>query len=544
MSITIYTLAFLLISFSIIGYGYIFDNYILKIKNFDLGYLGLLGIFILTSLAYLSNIIIPITTFFNLIIHFFGIIFFLFYLKKNFEIKKTQFKLLIFLIVFSLFFIFTAKTHDDFEYYHFAYIYLINNEVTQIGIGNFNNGFRVPSSIFYFSSLLYLPHLKHDIVHLGSIYFTLFINLILLIKILNFKNNINYRFLIYLCLLGLIISNIFFYRLGEHGTDRSAQILVILLFIEVFFLVNYKENKKYILSIIVILISLIISLKAFYLIYISLIIPILIYQKEKFILLKNIFLLRITYFAFLFFILVIFTYFINSGCFIYPLSLSCVNVLWSIPINEVLDWNQYYQLWSKAGATPNFRVSNPEEYIEGFNWFSNWMNFYFFNKVSDYLLSMLLIALILFFYFYNKKKQKIKKIKFKIFYLFIILLFFEWFYNHPALRYGGYHLIALIIFIPLFIYLQNNYFKKEAFNKKLFVLISIILLISLSRNVGRMAKERAVYNYDFLTQPSYNRNFQNIKIYHQIKELINCKSDCVKNSINVKKIFNRNIFYR
>ena len=57
MSITIYTLAFLLISFSIIGYGYIFDNYILKIKNFDLGYLGLLGIFILTSLAYLSNII-------------------------------------------------------------------------------------------------------------------------------------------------------------------------------------------------------------------------------------------------------------------------------------------------------------------------------------------------------------------------------------------------------------------------------------------------------------------------------------------------------
>ena len=133
------------------------------------------------------------------------------------------------------------------------------------------------------------------------------------------------------------------------------------------------------------------------------------------------------------------SYFINSGCFIYPLSLSCVNVLWSIPINEVLDWNQYYQLWSKAGATPNFRVSNQEEYIEGFNWFSNWMNFYFFNKVSDYLLSMLLIALILFFYFYNKKKQKIKKIKFKIFYLFIIILFFEWFYNHPALRYGGYH---------------------------------------------------------------------------------------------------------
>jgi len=380
---------------------------------------------------------------------------------------------------------------------------------------------------------------------LGSIYFTLFINLIFLNKILTLKNNINYKFLIYLCLLGLIISNIFFYRLGEHGTDRSAQILVILLFIEVFFLVNSnKENNIYTLSAIIILTALIVSLKAFYLIYLFLIIPIIIYQNEKFNFLKNIFILKITYFAILFFLLILFTYFLNSGCFIYPLSLSCINVSWAIPLNEVNDWNEYYQLWAKGGAAPNFRVTNQDEYIKGLNWLSNWIDIYFFNKVSDYLASIFFVSLIFFFYFYKKKKYKNNIIKYKLIYLFIILFFIEWFFNHPALRYGGYHLIALIIFVPLSLYLHNSNFKKEIFNKKIVILITIILLVSIGRNVNRVLNEYNIYNYNILKNPSYNRNFQNFAIYDQINEILECKSDCTKYSIKVKKIFNRNIFYR
>ena len=545
MNLIIYISSFLLISFSIIGYGYIFDKFVVKIKKFDLGYTGLLGIFILTLFVYIVNFITPITALLNLIIHFFGIIFFLFFFKKKLIKNKAQLKLFILILIISLFFIFTAKTHDDFEYYHFAYIHLLNNEVTQFGIGHFNNGFRVPSSMFYFSSLFYLPYLKHDIIHLGSVYFTLFINLIFLNKIFILKDNINYKFLIYLCLLGLIISNIFFYRLGEHGTDRSAQILVILLFIEVFFLVNSnKENNIYTLSAIIILTALIVSLKAFYLIYLFLIIPIIIYQNEKFNFLKNIFILKITYFAILFFLLILFTYFLNSGCFIYPLSLSCINVSWAIPLNEVNDWNEYYQLWAKGGAAPNFSVTNQDEYIKGLNWLSNWIDIYFFNKVSDYLASIFFVSLIFFFYFYKKKKYKNNIIKYKLIYLFIILFFIEWFFNHPALRYGGYHLIALIIFVPLSLYLHNSNFKKEIFNKKIVILITIILLVSIGRNVNRVLNEYNIYNYNILKNPSYNRNFQNFAIYDQINEILECKSDCTKYSIKVKKIFNRNIFYR
>ena len=110
--------------------------------------------------------------------------------------------------------------------------------------------------------------------------------------------------------------------------------------------------------------------------------------------------------------------------------------------------NDWYQQWSKAGATPNFRVENPENYITGFNWLENWIDLYFFNKVLDFLLGILITCIILLITFYNKIKIVKKKKYIFIFYFFIILLFIEWFYNHPTLRYGGYCLIALLFFIP------------------------------------------------------------------------------------------------
>jgi hypothetical protein len=42
--------------------------------------------------------------------------------------------------------------------------------------------------------------------------------------------------------------------------------------------------------------------------------------------------------------------------------------------------NDWYEQWSKAGANPNFRVENPQEYIQYFNWVSNWFERIFFYK--------------------------------------------------------------------------------------------------------------------------------------------------------------------
>ena len=87
---------------------------------------------------------------------------------------------------------------------------------------------------------------------------------------------------------------------------------------------------------------------------------------------------------------VLFTYFINTGCIIYPLPITCFdNFNWGIPINEVIKMNNHYELWSKGGLTPNSRVSNPDEYIQGFYWVKNWIDIYFFNKVSDFILGLI-----------------------------------------------------------------------------------------------------------------------------------------------------------
>ena len=50
----------------------------------------------------------------------------------------------------------------------------------------------------------------------------------------------------------------------------------------------------------------------------------------------------------------------------------------------------------ETGATPNFRVDDPENYIKGFNWVSNWIDLYFFNKVSDFLAGLFFMITVVF----------------------------------------------------------------------------------------------------------------------------------------------------
>ena len=221
---------------------------------------------------------------------------------------------------------------------------------------------------------------------MGSILMMGFVNIILLKKLYDFKfRKINFIF--FFILLSLLFINVFFYRIGEHGTDRSAQILVFLFIIELSLLLSFRKFDQTLLTKILLLSALIISLKAFYILYLSYFIIVILFFLEfsnfkKIILfLKN---FNFFYFFILFFSLVLFTNFTNTGCLLYPVKFFCFETRWSIPINEVIEMNNWYEQWSKGGATPNFRVDNPEVYIQKFNWLSNWIDVYFFNKVSDF----------------------------------------------------------------------------------------------------------------------------------------------------------------
>ena len=139
-------------------------------------------------------------------IFFVGIFLFI----KNFKkISKENFFLLI-VILFILFpGLLIFKTHDDFPYYHFPYSYYLTNFPTLIGVGQFNHGFRTPSSIFYLNSLYYLPVIKYFSFYIPTLLFMGFSNYVLLDEIKKYIRIKNLIISFILLLIFFIFINIF-----------------------------------------------------------------------------------------------------------------------------------------------------------------------------------------------------------------------------------------------------------------------------------------------------------------------------------------------
>ncbi len=538
---------YFLILISILGYGYFllsFEKSSDNISNF--GYVGILGIFFLIFYSYLSNWFISHSKLHNFIIILIGLISFLIHSKKfwkKFFNKKDL--VLLFLVFFIIFFsLLIFKNHDDFPYYHFSYTYNLTQNDLDFGVGKFNHGFRTPSSIFYLNSLFYLPLVDYYLFNFSAAFILGFSNIILLKHVSNFFVTFKFKnekidFINYLALFFFIFINIFFYRISEHGTDRSAQILILILFIYLFNYFQNKTNGNLDLLFIYILFGIIISLKAFYFLYLIFFVPLFffIYEKKKNIFNSIIFFFQNKYFLYFIFLVffVIMSYFTNTGCLLYPIAFTCFdNFAWSISSNVASQMNDHYELWSKAGFTPTSKVSNPSEYIEGFNWVNNWIKIYFFNKVSDFLLGLFFVTLILKLCLIGNRKKKnfhhINKFTTTT-YLILIVILFEWFYNHPALRYGGFSVFVLLIYVPFSIYFANLRIDYKKFNKIAIILILTSVLILELRNTARIVKEIKIYNYEPFKETFYTIKDDNFDLIRIIEKKKN------RNGIFSKSIF-------
>ena len=129
----------------------------------------------------------------------------------------------------------------------------------------------------------------------------------------------------------------------------------------------------------------------------------------------------------------------------------------------------------------------------------------------------------------------------------MILLFVEWFYNHPSLRYGGYHLIALLIFVPSALFLDSKVKFDKGLSVKINIILLIILLVFSARNLNRISKEIKLYNYDIFINASYNKEFKNYEILNRILEVKKCNlnnSSCGEEIIKYKKFINKDLFYK
>lgn len=502
----IYLYLFLL---STLGHGVLFSKiFQYRFLEKNIGYLGLIGFFSLSVYSILSSYFIPHNFIHNFCIHFLGITSLVLYIKTN-RYRLRQLKYFLILSVFLLISSYVFKNHDDFPYYHLTYSLNLSENSFIIGTGIFSHGFRTFSSLFYYHSLLYMPIIQFYLFHIGPFFILVFFNFIFIKKIIKNRASKNIDFVFYFSLLSLIFVNVVFYRIGEHGTDRSAQILLLIIFTIFFELILKKRNPNEDLNqinLLILLIFLASSMKAIYYLY-FLIIPILLLNKKMVIFYFK----RIKFFLFFIFLLSIslnlITNYFNTGCLLYPAKLTCVgSPIWQLPLEEVEKMKIHYEWWSKAGGGPGYISEIPKEkYVQNFTWLSNWIDRHFFNKVSDTLLGIIFICFILvtILLFFSKKRKK-QKIKIPLYIYFIPLLFLlEWFFNHPSMRYGGYVLFA----IPLFM-LTSSYVSKIDinFNKVFKISISLIILsiiIFNFRNILRINHESKIYGYDIKSSPFF-----------------------------------------
>ena len=551
----------ILIISSILGYGFLLAQFLNKnLLKYNLGYIGILGLLTLVILSYTTIFFIKHGYHHNLIVHAIGLISFAFFFCKL-KLNKDYILLiiLIFLLSSSLFIL---KNHDDFPFYHLTYSLGLTENKIQLGMGNMGHGPRHHSSVFYLNSLIFLPYIKFYLFHSIGLITLTFVNFICLDFILDKKKfkSFDHTYIFYLLVFAYI--NVKFYRIGEYGTDIAAQLIVFVLIPLSLLTIRKKINKfefESNIQLLILLICYVITVKPYFVVYslFLFLFLILFYKKNYFI--KLFFLSRTTIiaaFTFVLFSLVNLSY---TGCVVYPLKETCFSqkIPWSLSQKEVQKMKIWFEQWSKGGASPHHRVENPEEYIEGFNWLKGWTNVYFFNKGLENLLSILFLSVLFIIIFYrNKKKfpENFDKNIYKI--LFVILvLFSEWFYNHPTLRYGGYSLLASLVFLPTSLFLSNSPVNKKTKRKIVTTLLIISLLVFNARNIKRIDKEIKVYNsssFPFFYIPQGDVELINLNegiIVYIPKNIDACwatKTPCVGgiDDLEVKKKLGFNIFLR
>lgn len=487
----IFIISFYFCLFSVLAYGNFFQRVFLKTSDEEEIniYTGFYGLMLLTLISLITSYFVQHNYVHNIILHSFGIIYFF---SSNFKQNKKFYKHIFYISIFMFSILLISKTHDDFSYYHLPFTKFLTENNIIFGMGHLNLGYNFLSSLFFLNSIFYLPLIELYSFHFSIIFFLIFFNYFILRNILSNKTHEYFR---YFYLLTFIFFNISFNRLAEFGMDKSGQLLIVILIIKLFEIIIITEEKKKLDQILLLLplFGLCISIKTYFLSYVILSLSIVLLKGKilknlKYILFSN------SFFFFLLILITMFSHhFISTGCIISPLPYLCFgdNFNWARSIDDVKELSIWLEQWSKAGAGPNFRVENVSNYIENFNWISHWYEKYFLIKFLDQI-GILLFSIIIIFLSFKKFIKSNNKFFFKkeffIFYLIIIVIFYIWLTNHPTLRYGGYSIFYLLIAFPVsyIFYLNRN--KKNNLKKFKFLIIFVFLIVNL-KNFDRINNE-------------------------------------------------------
>ena len=469
---------------SILGYGYVFNNKLLKL-DLNIGEHGLVGFFLLYLISIFFNFLIPISLFFSLPILIFGFfLFIIFFLNKKIFFFKSD----ILIIALATLGAITINLHDDHLLYQLPYIELKQKFKIIFGLVHLNDTLAYQHGLYDVMSLFKLPFYNNRLVFLIPIIFVIFFFFIIKEKIILEKKNI----IFYYCFLIITLFLLKFTRTKEFGTDVPV---IVLLFLIQLYSLEYLKNKNIENFYKIIIFSLLAILFKIYAILI--IFNFLIFYREIFAFLKNlVFKKKIILFLFIFSCILTFSKnIINSGCINYPVSQTCVDkkyLSWSVG----KDFSSYRETHLKAnikGWLPYVRSTNfkdlvmPEEYLKRFKY--NFHKNVFKDPDLERMLIVIFIVFLVFLinFFSNLKSKNILN-TFTIYNKLIpasSLSFLSWFVLMPHVRYGGYAYISFFLFLVL-----NYFYSFKEINRKFYYVFIIILLTYFSaKNFNRIDKE-------------------------------------------------------
>lgn len=503
----LFTIYILLLFISILGYG-LFSKKILNLSNLNnntnFGELGFFSLIILIPLAIVLNFIFGISKFVSLNIFVLGIIFFLHQIKNIKNIKKIFYLLFLLIILLPYFILITH--HDDFFYYHLPYLNVLRDSKIIFGLVNLNNVLAYPQNIWFnVFSLFRLPIIDYNGLQALNGIFTFFFIIFCLETLLESKK---YKIkLISFCYVIFILA--LFSRLKDHGAEIIPQFLMLIIFLYAFILIFnneiIKENIIYKI-LIMFLISSILRLSS--IILLPFIIFILLINLRNFLnLLKK---MSFIYLIIILISLILTKNIINSGCLVYPISITCfkqTQIIWSIDkeipkINEnvILSYTRGWMIYAKENIKDSNKfVFNPDsntlthkEYLEkGVSfWIKYWIKDPDINRILNiFLISLFIVAII----FVNNIKNfrfnlKGTKTKFETLILLVLLtpIIFWLFFSTPSTRYGGFAIfIALVSFLITF--LCDTFFYGKIKLKNSYVILFIISIsFFMYKNLDRL----------------------------------------------------------
>jgi hypothetical protein len=488
-----------------IGYGKLLHSLLFKkILNDNYGEYGLLGLIFISLLSTFIHFFLSIDTNINFIIYFFGLFFaYIFYSEIEIFIKKNKYILSVLILISFLMVIF-HKPNEDFGYYHLPYLINFTSDKIIFGLANVqaNQGWN---SIWLNLTATYnLPLIRMNGIHLSNVVFFFFFSLAILNPILNSKNYLKTKSQInnLINIFSLLFFLYFvtkFSRLGKYGFDISSNFIAIYCF---YLFLNFFSIKKD---------SILIKNNIFQKIIIFSFFSVLIKLSNSLILLLPAFIffrkeIKICTKTFLFIFIFIFIWsiqqFIYTGCFFYPLILSCFDMPW-FNLDPVLDLLNHTKGINKSFAQYQGSLSELE-YSKNFNWVPTWFNR---NKIEmlEHLLTFVIIFFLLILIFFRKNINRYNKsasYKCNILYLSLLITFFQilfWFNTSPVVRFGFHYVLLFLFFLLTLIF--HKFLLRTFVYKHVIFLIYIGLTINIQKNLFRIYGDIKINNSFFYTYP-------------------------------------------